>query len=133
MPMPLDGGGDVSLVRNPATGRFDVALDISGNPQFTDTQEHTVLSLLMEKRGGYWADQTGNRGSRLYQIRQDTGRTPKQIEAEVLAALAPAIDDGRIQNVSVNAVRRAPGNFKVSVTYHNRDGHVQNVDLPYGY
>lgn len=133
MPLALDGGGDVVLVRNGATGRFDVQLDASGNPMFDDSETHTVLSLLLERQGGWWADPTGKRGSILHTIKLDRGSTINDLKSAVLDALKPAIDDGRIRNVTVDVQKRAAGNYKVLVGWLNRFGHVQNTQIPYGY
>lgn len=133
MPLKIDDGVDVALVRNNATGRFDVLLDASGNPVWTDSQEHTVMSLLLEFEGGYIFDQTGKRGSRLRRIVQDKASTAADLRAAILDALDPAIQDGRIRNVVPTVTKLGPGRYKCAVKYQNRSGHMKNFDIPYGY
>ena len=99
-------GGDLKLKRSLATGRFDFEWDITGNPTFVDTGEHAVMSLLLEHRGRWWADTTGNRGSRLYTLKNLKKRTPSDVKAYAEEALAPLIESGYLSEPPVvTAVR----------------------------
>ena len=66
--MPIrTSGTDVALVRNARTGKYDLKRADDGNPQLTDSQEHAVLSVLIERRPspgrpGWILDETGTRG-----------------------------------------------------------------------
>jgi len=91
MPLP-DGGGDVALVANPATGRFDLDWD-GPNPEFDDTEAHTVLLLVLDWQGKWWADATGERGSGRNPLGNDTRTTQYERIARVHDARQP--DTGR--------------------------------------
>jgi phage gp46-like protein len=133
MPLKPDGGGDVALVRDPTTGLFDLMFDDTNNFAFDDTETHTVLSLLLERQGEYWADQTGKRGSLLHTLRNDLSTTRSQVIAYVNDALAPAVADGRISNVNVMADRLGSGRYAFTVYWRARSGKTGNVRLPLGY
>jgi len=128
--MPLsDDGGDVALVRNPANGRFDLDWD-GPNPTFDDTETHTVLSLVLEWQGRWWADQTGKRGSRLNTLRNDTRTTQSELIARLEEALAPAVADGRLCDLTVTAERVQPGRYAFEIRWRTRDGRSASVRIP---
>jgi phage gp46-like protein len=128
--MPLsDEAGDVSLVANPDTGLFDLSWD-GPNPQFDNTEAHTVLSLVLEWQAKWWADATGKRGSRLNTLRNDTRTTKSELVARVNEALAPAIADGRLQQVVVTAERPAPGRYAFHIRWRTRSGRLASVTVP---
>ena len=128
--MPLtDDGGDVTLVRNPTTGRFDLDWD-GPNPEFDDTEAHTVLSLVLECQAQWWADATGKRGSRLHLLRNDTRTTGSEIVARVEEALAPAVADGRLAELAVTAERAAAGRYAFHIRWKTRTGRVASVRVP---
>lgn len=126
------GGRDLALVQNPATGRYDFLFDDSGNPAFTDTEEHTVLSLELERQGEYWADTTGRRGSRLHRLKLDRKSTRAEIVAITAEALAPAVGDGRLHDVSTAAERVSPGRYYFIVRWRPRDGNDRTLRLSLG-
>jgi phage gp46-like protein len=128
MPMNNDGGRDFTLVRNPNTGLFDLDFDETGNPKCDDTETHTVLSLIAESQGDWWADTTGRRGSLLHKITLDRGSTAAELEGAALDALETA--STRITDVEVAAKRERPGRYSMSVKWRTRDGHIQNVRIP---
>lgn len=128
--MPLsDGGSDVALVRNPLNGRFDLDWD-DANPAFSDSEEHTVLSLVLESQGKWWADQTGERGSRLYTLRNDTRTTRTELIAILQEALAPAVADGRIRDLVVTADRVAAGRYAFDLRWRTGSGRLASVRVP---
>jgi phage gp46-like protein len=132
MPLNPDDGSDFALVRNPATGRFDLDWEDSPNPRSTDDESPTVLSLLLEKKGGYWADETGKRGSLLHTVKQDVAATASTLVAYSKDALAPAVDDGRLATDPViSAERSRPGRYALDIRYRGRDGRPRNVRLPF--
>ena len=127
MPL-LDQGRDVALVRAPS-GLFD--LDWEGpNPKFDDTEAHTVLSLVLEWQGKWWADATGKRGSRLNRLRNDTRTTASELVARCEEALAPAVADGRLVDVVVTAERSAPGRYAFHIRWKTRSGRPASVRVP---
>ena len=130
MAMNNDSGRDIALLRNPATGAFDsFNWDSTNNPTFDDSDSHTVLSCLVETE--YWANPL--RGSQLPKISLDKTGTDTDLVAAAQDALAPAIKAGEIGSVvSVNAQRKRPGTYVLTVNYKNRAGHIQNVRLPIG-
>jgi phage gp46-like protein len=128
--MPLsDEGRDVTLVRNPETGRFDLDWD-GPNPEFDDSEAHTVLSLVLEFQAQWWADQTGKRGSRLHLLRNDTRTTQSEIVARVQEALAPAVADGRLVDVTVTAERAAAGRYAFQIFWKTRSGRAASIRVP---
>lgn len=128
--MPLsDQGGDVALVANPETDRFDLDWD-GANPTFDDTEAHTVLSLILEFQGKWWADTTGKRGSRLHLLRNDTRSTLSELIARVNEALAPAVADGRLRELAVTAERDSPGRYGFHVRWRRRNGQPASVHVP---
>jgi phage gp46-like protein len=132
MPLP-DHGRDVALGRNPSTGLFDFVFDETGNPAFTDSEEHTVLSLELERQGEYWADPTGKRGSLLHTVRHDRASTRSQLVALTAAPLEPAIADGRLRNVTTSAEKKGTGKYVFVVRWRNRKGEESATKLSIGY
>ena len=131
--MPVkDGGRDIALEANPATGIFDFSFDETGNPGFTDSEEHTVLSLELERQGEYWADPTGKRGSLLHTVRTDRTGTRSQLVAITAAPLDPAIADGRLRNVTTDAEKKGTGKYVFLVRWRNREGRQAAARLPIG-
>lgn len=103
-------GRDLAMTRvNPSTGRFDFDWTDRNDLKFDDTQTHRVVSLLLERRGQWWADTEGNRGSRLYTLRDLRRSTPSQAEAFAQEALARAVSDGWIRDPVVKARVPSPG------------------------
>ena len=87
---------DVKLVRNEATGRFDLSWDSTGDVEFTDNESHAVLVCLIEWRAKWWADRDGTHGSQLYKVRSLTKGTSSQVEAYAREALQGLVDANRI-------------------------------------
>jgi phage gp46-like protein len=129
MPMPDDGGRDISLGQNGDTGLFDLSWD-GPNPEFDDTETHTVLSLVLEFQGKWWADQTGKRGSRVFELRNDVSTTQSELVARLQEALSPAVNDGRLQQLSVSAERRAPGYYAFHIRWRTRSGRLASIVIP---
>jgi phage gp46-like protein len=113
-------GTDIALTRNPATGRFDFAFTASsgGDVAFDDTNEHRVLSLLLEHRDRWFAAKKG-RGSRLYAIKHDRASTTSLLESSARDALKKATDEGWISDVSARAVKVRAGRFSLFVQWKN--------------
>lgn len=104
--MPFTNPGrDLAIVTNPSNGRISWEWDETGNPRFTDTEEHAVFGLLAEFEGQWWADPTGKRGSKLYLVRNEFAQTATTIESYVRAALTPLEQAGRIVIKSVKATK----------------------------
>lgn len=130
MPLANDGGRDIALQRNSATGAFDTFLwDATGNPAFDDSDSHTVLSCLVEEE--YWANPL--RKSRLLKIKLDVTGTDTDLVSAAQDSLASTVKLGRIGAITkVTSFRRAPGNWLLTVNYKARSGHVQNLRLAIG-
>jgi hypothetical protein len=114
-----NGGRDIRLLRNPASGAFDsFDWDSTDNPAFDDSDQHTVLSCLLER--SYWANP--RRASRLLDIKLDVTGTQAAIQSACEEALQPALDDRLIRSAEVEVQRRGPGSYSVAVRYRNRSG-----------
>lgn len=135
--MPIASRGtDVALQRNARTGKWDLIRGADGNPERTDSQQHRILSLLIERRPspgqpGWILDDTKARGSLLYTRGTDTRATPSSIQADCYQALERAIDEGWIlgpsvadeaQRLVVTATRTAAGRIEVEVNYSTPAG-----------
>jgi len=127
-----EGGRDIALAQNPATGRYDFVFDESGNPAFTDTEEHTVLSLELERQGEYWKDKTRRRGSHLHLLKLDRQTTRAEIVALTAEPLAPAVADGRLRDVATSAERVVPGRYTFVIRWRARDGTDRTLRLSLG-
>jgi phage gp46-like protein len=118
-------GSDIEMVRNSITGRLDFDWeDETGNPNYGDTNTHRVFSLLLEHRPsdegpGYWADETGKRGSLLYTVKNVKRSTPSQIEAYVQDALSKAVAEGWISDTTAKAYLSKVTGAQVQVTWKN--------------
>lgn len=128
--MPLaEEGRDVALVRNPRNGRFDLDWE-EPNPVFDDSEQHTVLSLVLEWQGQWWADTTGKRGSRLNTIRNDRRTTQSELLASLQEALAPAVADGRLRELVVTAERIAAGHYAFEIRWKTPAGRPASIRTP---
>src|SRR5579872_1136187 len=123
-------GADIALTRNPSTGKFDIQWDSTNNVLFDDTQEHAVISAILEYKAQYWGDATGTRGSYLYSVKDDRKTSPSRMQGFVLDALQPLLDTGRIlpptgqTQPTVTATRVRPGRIDIAVTYSTPQGGV---------
>jgi phage gp46-like protein len=133
MPLTPGTGADIMIERNPTTGRWDFKWDSTGNPEFTDNGAHMVLSLLLEFRGLWWADETGRRGGTLYLIKQDTSGTLTQILAAVDQSLQPAVADGRLASFTRTARRISPGRYELNLTWIMPNGARGSIPLAVTY
>ena len=118
------------MVRNPATGRLDFDFDETGNPAFSDTNTHRVLSLVIEHRPspsspsqaaspGWWADETGERGSLLYTLKNLRRRTPSEAESMVRSALQKAVDEGKISDVDARSFLSPATRARIEISWRN--------------
>ena len=89
-------GADITLLRNPGTGKFDFQWDTSQNPVYGDDLSHIVLSLIYERKGEYFADLSGSRGSYLWSLKDLRKSTPSKIKGYIEDALQPLVDQRRI-------------------------------------
>lgn len=127
MPMPLDSGRDIQLVRTPATGAFDsFNWDNTNNPTFDDSDQHIALSYLLETE--YWGNP--QRGSKVPLIKNDRTGTDTQLQAAAEDAYTPALNAQQLRSVTISVQKKAPGSYALSVSYQNRSGHQQNLRLP---
>ncbi len=123
-------GRDLALVRNDTTGAFDFSWDSYGNPVFDDTETHGCMSLLLEERGAYWADDSGKRGSLLHTRKLDFASTKTDLENDCQEALDYAVGFGRITNVTAVAKRERPGKYVLDVRWKTRRGLSASTRLP---
>jgi phage gp46-like protein len=129
MPMDNNGGRDIRLLRNPATGAFDqFDWDATGNPVFDDSDEHVVLSCVYET--SYWANP--QRGSKIPDVKLDRTGTDNELQAAGEGALKYPLDNGQIKSAEVSAQKLGAGRYSLIINYRNRDGHRQNTRLPIG-
>ena len=116
-------GSDLAMTnQDGGTGLYNFAWAF-GDPTFDDTEAHRVISLLVEHRPsprhpGYWADETGRRGSLLYTLQTLTSATPSQAEAYAADALDWAVADNAItyERSGIQARRKGTG-LALSVAY----------------
>jgi phage gp46-like protein len=94
---------DIALVRDPNTGCHNFAWGPSGDVVFDDTEEHAIMSCLIEQRGRWWADTDGTHGSQLYTLRTLTRGTPSLAEAFANEAVQPLINARRIVSFTPRA------------------------------
>lgn len=139
--MPFtSSGADISMRRNPATGRLDFDWDATGNPRFDDSNGHRVMSLLIEHRPspatpsasaspGYWADETGKRGSLLYTVKNVLRDTPSQIEAYAVDALQKAVDEGWLSLPIAKAFLRPVSRARLDVKWTNPGGRPKSESI----
>lgn len=120
--MAFTGSGDVEMVQDPRTGRLQLQWGPDGNPVYSSTRSHKVASLLIEHRGRWLQDKTGARGSVLYRIKNDTSRTPSEVESAARDALKPLVDAGEISAVVAVATRQSGGRYRLLVNYRTPDG-----------
>ena len=117
-----DASGDITVVLNRNTNRYDFDFDATRDVKFDDTERHRVLSLLVEHRGKWWADTTGERGSQIHTLKNVRSTTPSQMEAFAMEALQKAVDEGKIQNVTASARRVSPTRIDLTVSYETAGG-----------
>ena len=115
-------GGDLSPVVNDQTGRIDFDWDDTGNPIFDDTKAFAVASLITQRRGQWMQDDTGNRGSLVHTVRNDTRAAPSRLENYALDGLQPLVDAGEITGPNgaeqpVAVVTGRPGQRRIDVSY----------------
>lgn len=128
MPMP-NGGRDIRLLRNPTTGAYDsFDWDASNNPAFDDSDQHVVMSCLLER--SYWANP--RRGSKLLDIKLDVSGTQATIQTACEDALKPALDDNLIRSAEVAVSRKGPGSYAPSIRYRSREGRQETLRLALG-
>lgn len=137
MPFTRPGSDLAMTSQDPATGRFNFDWEY-GSPKFDNTEAHRCLSLLVEHRPtannpGYWADETGKRGSYLYTLRNMTTATPSQAEAYAADAMQRAVDDNAIQFDRSDATARRVGRTGLSlVVKYRAHGRAQTVRTTVG-
>jgi phage gp46-like protein len=131
-------GSDMAMTKqDPSTGLYNFDWS-NGDPLFDDTQAHRCLSLLIEHRPtpekpGYWADETGKRGSYLYTLRNITNATPSQAEAYAADAMQKAVDDNAITFRREDVTARRIGRTGLSlVVKYKANGRVQTVRTSVG-
>jgi phage gp46-like protein len=130
-------GRDVAMVRDLVTGRFDFDWDATGNPRYSDDCVHRVLSLLLEHRPspgfpGWWADDTGKRGSLLYTVKNVRRSTPSDVEAFASDALQRAVDEKEISDVVARAFLKPVGRARVEVSWKTPGGRPASVAVALG-
>jgi phage gp46-like protein len=115
--------------RNPANGRFNLSWDpVTKDVLFDDSEEHAVMSQLVEWRARWWADSDGTHGSRLNEIKQLTRSTASDAEAAAREALEFLVDQQLITVLRVMATVPpvgSGGRFVVTVFWSKRGSPTQ--------
>lgn len=131
-------GSDISMRRDPASGRLTFDWDETGNPRYSDDNVHRVTSLLVEHRPspatpsqdaspGWWFDALGTRGSLIYTVKNVKRTTPSQLEAYALDAMKKAVDEGWISAPTAKAyLARA----LLEVSWTNPNGRPASIAVP---
>ena len=131
-------GVDIELVRNINTGRFDLDFETSGpnkgNPRFSNSRSHAVLSILVSKKrdpitgdGGYYFDRTGTRGTFLYKVRYDRLSTGSQLKSYAEDGGQQLISRILITSFSSSPTKKPNGGWNLSVSWSTPTGNFQNV------
>lgn len=96
----------------------------------TQTLANAVYLRLATPLGSYWADPT--LGSKLHTLKRekDTARVAVLARQYAGQALAPLLDDGRAEQVSVTTTRRAPGWLDLHVQVVDATGQEQTFQHP---
>lgn len=136
--MPLTSTGtDVTLTYDASSGKYDITYDTSGtnvgNLAFDTTESHAVLSLILERKGEWFADTSGRRGSLVHTVTVDVRIAASKLQAYIEDALQPLVEARRIKAVAVTATRTTPGRYDVRVKYQTPDGAQQTVRTPLTY
>ncbi len=118
----IRSGSDIALERDPASGRCNFAWDESGDVVFDGSEEHAVLSVLLEHLAAWWADTNGTHGSQLHTLKEMRRATPSQAEAYAREALQPLVDQRRIQQVTAQASRAPGGGLRLDVAWQTPGG-----------
>lgn len=104
---------DISLKRNPATGRF--TFDWSGDLKFDDLVAYSVLTTLYTRKGSYYWDSSGQQGTLIYQVRNDKFSTGSQLAAYAQDAGDQCIRDSLIQAFSSDAQKIRTGSYLLNI------------------
>ena len=100
---------DVSLARDPNTGGHNFVWDTTGDVVFDDTEQHAVMSCLVEHRARWWADTDGTHGSQLHTLRTLTRGTPSLAEAFAVESVQPLVAARRIVGFAARARANVQG------------------------
>lgn len=131
--MPFTNPGrDITLLRNKATGLFDMQWDSTGNPIYGDDASHVVMSLLLEHRGRWFADDTGKRGSNIYQLKQDVRATASLIKSYADEALKYGVQTGQLLSFENSVEKQGPGKYKLTVFWEAPNGETGYIPIPLG-
>lgn len=127
-------GTDIAFKESPsAPGRFTFDWDASGNPRFDDDRAHAVITTLVSwkrgrapgqkiEQGGYYWDETGQRGTLIWTVKHDTLATKSQLEAYAEDAGQQLVSRGIIKSLSATATRLSPGRWRLDVEWTLPDG-----------
>ncbi len=147
MALDTTQGKDVALVRNDATGRWDLDFQTSGpskgNPRLSSDGTHAVLTTLLSwKRGtrpgaksaegGYYYDPQNRRGTLLWTVSMDRMSTPSQLKAYADDGGQQLLDLKMIGSFSSSATRVRAGRFRVDFSWTTPDAlrTAQQLSLP---
>ena len=102
-------GDDVALVRDANTGGHNLSWDDSGDVVFDNTEQHAVMSCLVEERARWWADADGTHGSQLSTLRTLTRGTPSLAEAYANEGVQTLLDQKIISSFDAKAQANVQG------------------------
>lgn len=128
---------DLAFKVNLRTGRLDVDT-ANGSPFYDETRLHKVMSRLVAVRGKWWADTTGQRGSRIGEVKTLKRTAPSDLEAYTREALAPLVTAGEILpprgqheiSVDIEQFQRAVGRAVIVVGWSIPGGTDQSTRYP---
>lgn len=132
MPLPTTDGDEMRLEVNDQTGKLRPVW-VNGDVAFDDTMTETVMSLLTEDEGPFTSGR--RRGPGPFSVSTDTADALSQIKARAEERLQPAIEDGRLRTLEIDAQRAQPGKrgkFVLFVDYTTRAGRRNNLAVPIG-
>jgi phage gp46-like protein len=127
-------GKDIALRESPsAPGRFTFDWDASGNPRFDDDRAHAVITTLVSwkrgrapgqriEQGGYYWDETGQRGTLIWTVRYDTLATQSTLVACAEDAGQQLVQAQVIKSLTARASRIGPGRWRLDVEWTLPDG-----------
>lgn len=113
-------------------GRFDLDWETSGpnkgNPRFDNDRQHAVLTLLTARKrgrrvgsrveeGGYYWDETGERGTLIWTVQYDRLATASQLRAYAEDGGAQLVARGIVETLTAEPERQSPGRWRTFVEY----------------
>lgn len=121
---------DQSFRRDRGSGKF-VFVWADGEPLFDSTGTHSVLTTVLEHKGQYYHDPTGQEGTLLYSVKQDRETTGSQLSAYALDGAQQCQAAELVQKVQTSAQRLRRGAWQITVSWQSKagSGHAERLEL----